>query len=274
MNAYDRIAGVIRELDARSVEQPSVSELAALIGLSPSRFHRLFLDWAGVPPKDFLQCLTHAHAKRLLLGGEDVLSTSLITGLSGPGRLHDLCVAIEAASPGEIKSGGRGLKIVHGIAETPFGACFLAISPRGVCCLRFLEAGEMAAAVDEFTEAWPAAEHRRDDREIIRLANSIFCSGDGPGPRLKTYVRGSAFQLRVWRALLEIPTGTLTTYGRIAELINAPGSARAVGTAVGANPIACLIPCHRVIRETAVVGNYRWGHERKRALIAWESLPA
>jgi AraC family transcriptional regulator of adaptative response/methylated-DNA-[protein]-cysteine methyltransferase len=274
MNAYDRIAGVIRELDARSVEQPSVSELAALIGLSPSRFHRLFLDWAGVPPKDFLQCLTHAHAKRLLLGGEDVLSTSLITGLSGPGRLHDLCVSIEAASPGEIKSGGRGLKIAHGIAETPFGGCFLAISPRGVCRLRFVEAGEMTAAIDEFTAAWPGAEHRRDDREIIRLANSVFRSGDGSGPRLKTYVRGSAFQLRVWRALLEIPAGTLTTYGRIAGLIDAPGSARAVGTAVGSNPIACLIPCHRVIRETAVVGDYRWGRERKRALIAWESLPS
>jgi len=273
MNAFDRIAAVIRELDARSDEQPSVPELAASIGLSPSRFHRLFAEWAGVTPKDFLQCLTHAHARRLLRAGENVLSASLAAGLSGPGRLHDLCVTLEAASPGEIKSGGAGLRMTHGFGATPFGECFVARSPRGVCRLRFVEAVERSNAVEEFKDEWSNAIHERVDSDASSVLNSAFANNGQSSPRLRAFVRGTEFQVRVWKALLEIPAGSLTTYGRIAETIGAPRASRAVGTAVGANPLACLIPCHRVIRETAVIGNYRWGRERKRALIAWESLP-
>lgn len=274
MNSFDRIAAVIRELDARSDEQPSVADLAAMIGLSPSRFHRLFAEWAGVTPKDFLQCVTHAHARRLLRAGENVLSTALATGLSGPGRLHDLCVTLEAASPGEIKSGGEGLRLRHGFTETPFGDCLVGLSPRGVCRLRFLEPTDRDAVAEEFIREWPRAVHERDDPAAANLLDSVFNPARPSPMRLKAFVRGTTFQTRVWRALLEIPAGSLTTYGRIAEAVGAPRASRAVGTAVGANPIACLIPCHRVIRETAVIGNYRWGHERKRALIAWESLPA
>lgn len=271
---FDRIAAVIRELDARGDGQPGVAELAGAVGLSPSHLHRLFAEWAGVTPKGFLQCLSHAHAKRLLRAGEDVLSTALATGLSGPGRLHDLCVTLEAASPGEIKSGGKGLELLHGFTATPFGECFVATSPRGICRLRFVEPEERRRAVEEFVGEWTNALHERDDRHAADLLGPVFTTGDRERPRLRTFVKGTAFQVRVWKALLEIPAGSLTTYGRIAAAIAAPKASRAVGAAVGANPIACLIPCHRVIRETAVIGNYRWGRERKRALIAWESLPA
>lgn len=272
MNTFDRIAAVIRALDARREDQPGVPELAALVGLSPSHFHRLFVQWAGVTPKDFLQCLTLAHARRRLRAGENVLSAALESGLSGPGRLHDLCVTLEAASPGEIKSGGAGLRMTAGFADTPFGECFVAESPRGVSRMRFVESGGRNQALKEFVAEWPGASHQRDDCRARALLANVFHEDANGRHNLRAFVRGSAFQLRVWRALLEIPPGALTTYGRLAAAIGAPRAARAVGTAVGANPVACLIPCHRVIRETGVIGNYRWGHERKRALIAWEGL--
>ena len=301
MNDYERIAQVIRFLDERHVEQPDLTTLAGRAGLSLFHFHRLFSAWAGVTPKDFLQCLTLAHAKELLRNGSPILGAALESGLSGPGRLHDLCVNLEAASPGELKSGGADWTITFGFADSPFGKCQIAESPRGICHLSFVENEKTAEA--ELQKCWPQAKLKRDDSAVEKLAATIFSlsppkRGEGRGegnliqkqsasspqpypplgrrgskpvqPALRAFVRGTPFQVRVWRALLQVQPGALTSYGRLAESIGKPTAPRAVGAAVGRNPLAYLIPCHRVIRETGVIGDYHWGAIRKRAMIAWE----
>ena len=271
MNDFERVATVIRFLDEHHVEQPALGELATATGLSESHFHRLFHRWAGVTPKDFLQCLTVEHAKRRLRESASVLDTALDAGLSGPGRLHDLLVTIEAASPGEFKSGGQGLTMEWGLAESPFGLCSLGWNARGIGHLNFHEADETFAEPPALRQNWPNARLRRNDREARRRAKMIFQRGTESTGTLKTFVRATPFQLKVWRALLRIPGGCVTSYGRLAEAVGDARAARAIGTACGANPIGYLIPCHRVIRETGVVRGYRWGDTRKRALLAWEA---
>jgi len=271
MNDFDRVATVIRYLDEHHAEQPALGELAAATGLSEFHFHRLFHRWAGVTPKDFLQCLTVEHAKRRLRESASVLDTALDAGLSGPGRLHDLLVTIEAASPGEFKSGGQGLTIEWGLTETPFGLCSLGWNARGIGHLAFHDADETFAEPPALRQNWPNAQFRRNDREARRRAKMIFQRGTEPAGPLKTFVRATPFQLKVWRALLRIPEGCVASYGRLADAVGDPRAARAIGTACGANPIGYLIPCHRVIRETGVVRGYRWGDTRKRALLAWEA---
>lgn len=272
MNDYERIARVIRFLDEHQEGQPRLSALAREAGLSVFHFHRLFTAWAGTTPKNFLRCLTFARARKRLRRGGNILDSALEAGLSGPGRLHDLCVHLEAASPGEIKSGGAGWTISAGFGDTPFGRCLAAESPRGVCHLSFVDA-DPRAAWNEMKELWPNARWQRDDAAAAKLLKRIFNAGGGSGPRRKwtAFVKGTPFQLRVWRALLRIPSGRLTSYGRLAAGVGCPAGARAVGAAVGRNELSWLIPCHRVIRETAVLGDYRWGPERKRAMIAWEA---
>ena len=257
-----------------------MTALAGRAGLSQFHFHRLFSAWAGVTPKDFLQCLTLAHAKELLRAGNSILDVALESGLSGPGRLHDLCVNLEAASPGELKSGGAGWTISFGFANSPFGKCLIAGSPRGICHLSFVEAENEKTARAALQEDWPLAKLKHADSDVRQLAAKIFArhvpdqhAGPETGAPLRAFVRGTPFQLRVWRALLQVPPGTLTSYGRLATAIGKPAASRAVGTAVGQNPLAYLIPCHRVIRETGVIGDYHWGQIRKRAMIAWESSP-
>lgn len=275
MNDYERIARVIRYVDAHQAEQPRLSVLAREVGLSVFHFHRLFSTWAGVTPKSFLQWLTFSRAEGLLRDGESVLGTALATGLSGPSRLHDLCVRLEAASPGEIKSGGAGWTITAGFSPTLFGEGLVAQSPRGICHLSFLDRGRKAAW-DNLKRLWPNARWQRDDAAAQRLLAGIFAStvqADGCMP-LTALVKGTEFQLRVWRALLRIPFGHLTTYGQLAAAIGAPSAARAVGSAVGSNKLSCLIPCHRVIRQTGAAGEYRWGAVRKKAMLAWEALAA
>jgi AraC family transcriptional regulator of adaptative response/methylated-DNA-[protein]-cysteine methyltransferase len=272
MNEYERIARVIRHLEAFHAEQPDLATLANVAGMSPFHFHRLFSVWAGITPKDFLQCLTLAHAKDLLQKGASVLDAALTAGLSGPGRLHDLCVTLEAATPGEVKSGGAGWTLRAGFADSPFGRCLIGEGPRGLCHLSFLD-DDGAAALATLHAHWPKARLQCDDAVAETLASVIF---EPPGgrparPALRACVKGSVFQVRVWQALLQVPPGTLVSYGCLAAALGNPAAARAVGSAVGHNPLAWLIPCHRVIRETGVIGGYRWGAVRKRAMVAWES---
>jgi len=275
MDDYSRIARVIRYLDENATRQPDLDELAGVAKLSRFHFHRLFSAWAGATPKDFLQCLTLENARVALREGSSVLDAAVDVGLSGPGRLHDLCVTLEAASPGEIKSGGAGIDIVCGVAASPFGECVVASTPRGVCHLSFVEDGSRASAIAALRAEWPAARLSRDDRTAENLLRSIFTTDTGARPRhLRAFVKATAFKLRVWRALVDVPFGCLVSYGRLAAAAGSPAAARAVGSAVAANPVAFLIPCHRVIRETGVVGRYRWGAARKRQLIAWETAKA
>jgi AraC family transcriptional regulator, regulatory protein of adaptative response / methylated-DNA-[protein]-cysteine methyltransferase len=272
MNDYERIANVIRYLDQHHLEQPALTDLARGAGLSPFHFHRLFSTWAGVTPKDFLQCLTIENVKGLLRNGENVLDTALNVGLSGPGRLHDLCVTLEAASPGELKSGGVGSRINFGFADTFFGEALIAETSRGICHLSFIDGQGRNGARDLLFRQWPEAKLHHNDRRAEELSANVFTRPprDKPRPRLRAFVRGTPFQVQVWRALLRVPTGSLITYGRLSAAVHQPKAARAVGSAVGANPIAFIIPCHRVIRETGVLGNYRWDPIRKRAIIGWE----
>ena len=271
MNDYERVANVIRFLDRHHTEQPDLTVLARAAGLSPFHFHRLFSTWAGVTPKDFLQCLTVEHAKQLLREGDNVLDAAINAGLSGPGRLHDLCVTLEAASPGEMRSGGAGIQIDYGFAQTPFGEVLIGETKRGICHLSFADQNRTAGR-DVLASQWPNAKLHRSDARIAVLAAEIFSyNRTGPSTRpLRAFVRGTEFQLRVWRALLRVPSGSLTTYGRLAEAIGQSQAARAVGSAVGANPIAFIIPCHRVIRETGALGHYHWDPIRKRAIVGWE----
>lgn len=274
MNDFERIARIIRFLDSHRTAQPGLNSLAAAAGLSEFHFHRLFHRWAGVTPKDFLQALTVEHAKRRLRESASVLDAALDAGLSGPGRLHDLLVTLEAASPGEFRTGGRGLNLEWGTAESPFGPCTFGWNARGICHLAFCDPAPASQPPPALLENWPNANCRRNDSGAQRRANQVFNQRVTSATSLRAVVRGTEFQLRVWRALLEIPAGAVVSYRQLARAIGQPQAARAVGAACGANPIAYLIPCHRVIRETGVIQGYRWGTTRKRALLAWESTTA
>ncbi len=282
---YTRVARAIGFLADRADQQPKLAEVANAIGLSAHRTQRLFKRWAGVSPKRFLEFLTVEHAKELLDRSVSVLDTSLEVGLSGPSRLHDHFVKLEAMSPGEYKSSGRGLVISFGVHASPFGRVFLAASGRGVCRLAFLEDGEdgegrsggrpdgcddCRAEIAALERSWPGAEIIRDQRRSGDLVEKIFGPAEDPSEIL-VKVTGTNFQLAVWKALLDVPRGGLVSYEGVARAVGNPGATRAVGSAVGANPVAYLIPCHRVIRKSGAIGSYRWGAARKQALVAWES---
>lgn len=264
---YERIERAIRYLESHASEQPGLDEVAAAAGLSPFHFQRLFRRWAGVSPKRFLQLLTVEHAKHLLAGSASVLDAAFEAGLSGPGRLHDHFVTLEAVSPGEYKHGGAGLEIRHGVHPSPFGLALVGETDRGVCALAFVDRGGEPAALDWLRSSWPEARLAADPAATRATVRRIF-ERRGPTPLL---VSGTNFQVQVWRALLAIPPGRVCSYGRLARAVGRPGAARAVGAAVGANRISYLIPCHRVIRAVGALGGYRWGTRRKRAMLAWES---
>ena len=269
MTSYDRIEKVIRHIQTHHQEQPRLSELSKVAGLSAFHFHRLFTRWAGITPKVFLKCITNEHAKRLLARSRDLLDVSFEAGLSGPGRLHDLLVTVEGVSPGEFKSKGAGVEIRYGFHQSPFGVCLIGLTERGVCHLAFLaSASDRQLALKQLRLKWPKAILRLDPRAAKRTGQTIFSRRRG---KLAIHLRGTGFQVKVWQALLRIPPGALLSYGDIAKAIGKPSASRAVGTAVGSNGIGFLIPCHRVIRDTGILGDYRWGPERKRALLAWES---
>ena len=275
---YRRVEAAIRYLEARQPEQPRLAEVAEHVGLSPWHFQRLFQRWAGVSPKRFLQFLTVEHAKRLLESSETVLETTWAAGLSSPGRLHDLFVTVEAVTPGEVKSGGEGLEIRWGVHPTPFGEALVAVSDRGVCQLSFGDSDETPEeALETLERRFPEARLVEVPENTAPVSERIFRRLRGERGAvdaeqgLALHLRGTNFQLRVWRALLSIPDGEASTYGRIARSLGKSGAARAVGSAVGANPVAVLIPCHRVLRESGGLGGYRWGTERKRAILGWEA---
>ncbi len=274
---YQLIEQAILFIEANSHSQPELGEVAAAIGLSEYHFQRLFTRWTGISPKRFMQFLTKEHAKELLARSENLLETTHQVGLSSLGRLHDLFVTTEAVTPGEYKSGGAGLTIHYGIHASPFGSCLIATTERGICNLSFVETSE-GKAIDELVAGWKQARMIEDYNTTAPLAARIFSDVSNrlnsrlePTPPLKLHLRGTNFQIKVWEALLKIPAGAVTTYEQIASQIGNPSALRAVGSAVGHNPIAYLIPCHRVIRKTGEYGNYRYGSARKKVILARES---
>jgi AraC family transcriptional regulator, regulatory protein of adaptative response / methylated-DNA-[protein]-cysteine methyltransferase len=271
MDDYNRIAMVIRYIEKHHTEQPSLEKLASVADLSPSHFHRLFHRWAGVTPKKFLQGLTAEHAKLHLKNASTVLETTIEVGLSSPGRLHDLLVNLEAASPGEIKRKGEDSVVCWGYASSHFGSCSLGWSERGFCHLAFCEATESPIPPVELRELLPEASFQQDDEAAQRWCSRVF-QEKGQGQGLQAFVRATPFQFKVWQALLRIPEGRVVSYGGLARMIGQPKAARAVGHACSQNPIAYLIPCHRVLRETGVTTGYRWGATRKKAILAYELL--
>jgi AraC family transcriptional regulator of adaptative response/methylated-DNA-[protein]-cysteine methyltransferase len=269
---YARIERALRFLNANQLRRPALEEIAAHVHLSPFHFERLFQRWAGTSPKRFLQHLTKEHAKALLRDSKSLLDVAGESGLSGVGRLHDLFVTCEAVTPGEYKLRGKGVTMRYGFHSTPFGECLLATTDRGICALRFLIAPK-PVALRELRDEWSGAKLLEDESETGAICRQIFdLSSDVRRAPFHVYLRGTNFQLKVWQALLTIPNGRLTSYSNLAAKISAPNAQRAVGSAVGRNPIAYLIPCHRVIRSLGVIGDYRWGGERKQAMIAWETI--
>ncbi len=263
---YRRIERAIGWMDANFLARPSIGDIAAVAGLSPAHFSRLFRRWSGLSPARYLNRLRLVRAERDLLDGASVEQAAWAAGLSGAGRLHDLFVTVEAVSPGEFKSGGGGVELRAGSGDTPFGRAFVARSDRGIVELGFLGERSETDARADLGRAWPGARIVEDPRAGDVL-DEIFAAGGG---KRVLHVRGTNFQQQVWRALLAVPPGETTDYGSLAAAVGRPGASRAVGNAVGANPVAWLIPCHRVLRRNGELGGYRWGPDRKRAMLAWE----
>jgi AraC family transcriptional regulator, regulatory protein of adaptative response / methylated-DNA-[protein]-cysteine methyltransferase len=269
---YERIAKAISFLQANYLEQPGLETVARAVHMSEFHFQRVFSRWAGISPKRFLQYLTVEHAKRQLAEARPVLEATFDSGLSSPGRLHDLFVSVEAVTPGEFKTRGEGIQATYGFHPTPFGECLVGVTSRGICWLSFHENGSQRAALRDLQSHWSGADLIEDAKATAPMVKQIFSNLEkGKKSSLSLLLMGTNFQLKVWQALLRIPRGDVTTYENIGQLIGAPKSARAIGSAVGDNRVAFLIPCHRVIRKSGMLGGYHWGEPRKRAMLAWEA---
>ncbi len=278
---YGRVARALEYVVEHFETQPSLEDIAAHAGVSPHHFQRLFTRWVGLSPKKFMQALSLEQAKARLTENESVLEAAFDAGLSGPGRLHDLFVTHEALTPGDYKAMGRDLIIRYGFHEGPFGTTILFVSPRGLCGLAFVDARGQEACFQDMADRFALSTLVQDQDATAALMGQIFhmpgAAGETDHPPLRLVLKGTAFQIKVWQALMAIPPGGLTTYGTVANAMGMGGAAsRAVGTAVGANPISWLIPCHRVIRNSGMLGGYRWGLPRKLAMMGWEEngLPA
>lgn len=268
---YRAMAAAIRHLVDHWQDQPSLEELAAVAGISPFHFQRIFSRWAGISPKRFNQFLTLDNARRLLAENHSVLDVALEVGLSGPSRLHDLFVACEAMTPGEYKALGGGLTIRWGLHDTAFGLSLVGLTERGVCWLTFAEQPDGRDALEEMAAAWPAARLVEDADATRPVADRSFRHGSArPDEPLRLLMKGTNFQVKVWEALMRIPPGAVVSYEDVARAVGQPTALRAVGAAVGRNPVCILIPCHRVIQKSGIIHNYRYGVPRKRALLAWE----
>lgn len=267
---YQRIAIAIEYIKTHFKDQPSLEELADIVGLSPSHFQRLFTEWAGVSPKKFIQYLSLDYSKKLLKEDQlSLLDTAYEAGLSGSSRLHDLFINIESMTPGDYKKGGENLSINYSFAKSPFGKVIIASTSIGICHIAFDEDENIALA--NLKSHFPKANYQEDLNETHQQALNFFDSGWNNSEQIKLHLKGTDFQLKVWETLLTLPLGNLTSYGSIANKINKPKASRAVGTAIGSNPIAFLIPCHRVIQQSGNLGGYMWGETRKSAIIAWEA---
>tara|TARA_Y100001934_G_C12381859_1_gene792890 strand:- start:1926 stop:2783 length:858 start_codon:yes stop_codon:yes gene_type:complete len=266
---YQRIETAIRYISDHFKDQPSLDDIAQIVHVSPYHFQKMFTEWAGVSPKKFMQYLSLNHAKALLRKRKSLQDTALETGLSGTGRLHDLFINIEGMTPGEFKNGGAKLQINYSFSHTLFGSIIVASTSKGICHLHF-ENNEMTA-LRNLQSRFPNAVFIQAEDHYQLEALSLFQKNWHNLKEIKLHLVGTPFQIKVWESLLHIPLGSLATYGDIAESINKPKSARAVGSAIGRNPIAFLIPCHRVIQSSGNLGGYMWGIDRKKALIGWES---
>lgn len=279
---YELVAAAIEYLETHHTTQPDLDQLAATLGFSASHLQRVFRRWAGISPKRFLQFLTVEHAKELLAQSHSVLDAAYDAGLSSPSRLHDLFVTVEAMTPGEFKAGGAGLTIAYGFHATPFGECLVGVTQRGVCALAFVGADGRAAEVAMLATRWPNARLVQDETQTAAVAARVFARLDMQNSAgklssrapIRLLLAGTNFQMKVWEALLRVPPGQVTTYADVAEAMGQPSASRAVGSAVGANPVAYLIPCHRVIRKTGAIKDYRWGSTRKKAILGWEAAHA
>lgn len=268
-DAYRRMADVLMWLSRSYTEQPPLAEIASVAGLGPHHFQRLFTRYVGVSPKKYVQYLTLEHAKRQLADSVSVLDAAFDAGLSGPGRLHDLFVTHEALTPGEWKAQGAGVELRYGWHPSPFGDCLIIASSRGVCGLAFERRKGRNETFDDLAGRFPQAALHEDTAGTAQYAASAF-----EGGRVHLVLRGTPFQLQVWRALLHIPMGAITSYADLAARMGRPDAPRAVATALGANPVSWLIPCHRVLRSDGTISGYHWLPERKRALLAWEAARA
>ena len=275
MSDYDRIAQAISFISTRVNQQPELSEIATHLHMSTFHFQRMFSRWTGVTPKKYLQILTLEHAKQLLSVSRSILEVSDAVGLSSGSRLYDHFVQLEAVTPGEFKLRGAGLTIEYAVQETPFGNAFIAATARGVCKLAFLDTpDDIKEQLAELSKKWPLAVLRVNQLRMHSIIEVMFCHKNNINRPLSLYVTGTNFQVNVWKALLQIPQGKVASYAQVARAIGKPDAARAVGLAAGANPVAFLIPCHRVIQQSGKLGGYHWGVTRKHAIHAWEVAQA
>ncbi|KAA2237308.1 methylated-DNA--[protein]-cysteine S-methyltransferase [Salinarimonas soli] len=269
---YDHVRRIVAFLSQRWRDQPSLEAIAEHVGLSTTHVHHLFRRWAGLTPKAFLQAITLDNAKALLAGSASVLDAAYEVGLSGPGRLHDLFVTHEGMSPGEYKAGGAGLLMRFGFHPSPFGEAILMATERGLAGLGFVDDGDRAAALADMRRRWPGAAYAEDPALTAPLAARIFDPERWrPDQPLRVVLIGTDFELRVWETLLSIPLGRATTYSDIASRIGRPKASRAVGAAVGKNPVSFVVPCHRVLGRSGALTGYHWGITRKQAILGWEA---
>jgi AraC family transcriptional regulator of adaptative response/methylated-DNA-[protein]-cysteine methyltransferase len=272
---YDVVRRAIAHIRGHWREQPEVEEIADAAGVTPTELHHLFRRWAGLTPKAFLQALTLDHARRLLRDSASVLDATYEVGLSGPGRLHDLFVTHEAMSPGEWKVGGEGLTIDYGFHPSPFGSALVMATERGLCGMAFADTGDEKAAFADMSRRWPKATYVEDKARTAPLAARIFDPKLWrPDRPLRVVLIGTDWEIRVWDTLLKIPLGKLTTYSDLAAKVGTPKAARAVGAAVGKNPVCFVVPCHRVVGKSGDLTGYHWGLTRKRAILGWEAARA
>jgi len=269
---YQRIEKAIEFLAENYHQQPSLEEVARRVNLSEYHFQRLFRRWAGISPKRLVQFLTLEHAKQMLEESRSVLDAAYDAGLSSPSRLHDLFVTAEAMTPGEFKAKGAGLEISYGFHPSPFGECLLAVTERGICGLGFVGEGGRKQTLADFKRRWPAARFQENPEKTGSYLHGVFTAKRRNGAHpVKLLLMGTNFQIKVWEALLRIPPGSVACYEDLARQVGKPSAARAVGSAVGRNPISFLIPCHRAIRKIGITGDYHWGAARKKAILAWEA---